>query len=201
MIRRVGSGKASLGVWRFSQCEAHTDQRRLCRNSILNCLGMLRRHVIVIGQHRRLVVGLGGLLAFTLCLWSALLRLVLGPCLILIVPALLFVLFGELRCLLIVSVLTIDLVWPGPRGAHNLASRRTFHADHCPSPPPDLLGSCLISAKMEWIIHCQYTTHVLLVLSTLTPLLLARSQDHSPSFSSSRSSGSVGFPLDDGMLT
>lgn len=148
MIRRVGSGKASLGVWRFSQCEAHTDQRRLCRNSILNCLGMLRRHVIVIGQHRRLVVGLGGLLAFTLCLWSALLRLVLGPCLILIVPALLFVLFGELRCLLIVSVLTIDLVWPGPRGAHNLASRRTFHADHCPSPPPDLLGSCLMSAEI-----------------------------------------------------
>lgn len=41
----------------------------------------------------------------------------------------------------------------------------TFHADHCPCPPPLLLRSCLIS-----------------------------------SLSSSRSSGSVGVPLEEGML-
>lgn len=92
--------------------------------------------------------------------------------------------------------------WPSTRLSVHRANSRSWgdgylHADHWPSPPPDLLGSCLISDSDKLIVANQYSCR-------FPPCWERKGAGNkgarSPSFNCSRSSGSVGFPLDDGMV-
>ncbi len=90
---------------------------------------------------------------------------------------------------------TLSLIWPpGTRQCclqirWEYSSLLTFHAAHWPSPPPDLFGSCLISVYKSSLASiarraCFRYSGVVL-----------------PSLRLSRSSGSVGFPFELGIMS